>query len=112
RAAAWTLVVPAVALSLHRLIQASAGPVPDTILWLIYECAFAIPALWGRAPRPPARPPPAERYLRAVLAYVAVYYLLWAAADVLILAGWDGGWALRGVPNQLSYAFWVPGAWA
>jgi hypothetical protein len=112
RAAAWTLVVPAVALSLHRLIQASAGPVPDTILWLIYECAFAILALWWRARLIPARRPPAERYLRAVLAYVAVYYLLWAAADVLILAGWDGGWALRVVPNQLYYAFWVPVAWA
>ena len=48
-------------------------------------------------------------YLRAVMTYVAVYYFLWALADVLILiGGWDLGWALRILPNQLYYAFFVP----
>ena len=41
----------------------------------------------------------------------AIYYALWAVADVLILAGRDVGWALRIVPNQLYYAFWVPVVW-
>ena len=93
-------------------MQATAGPLPEQILWLIYECAFAALALWWRARVVPARRPPAERFLRAVLAYVAVYYALWALADVLILAGWDVGWALRVLPNQLYYAFWVPVVWA
>ena len=35
-----------------------------------------------------------------------------ALADVLILAGWDIGWALRVIPNQLYYVFWVPVVWA
>jgi hypothetical protein len=109
RAAAWTLVVPIVALGLYRLAQAAAGPLPEQILWLIYECAFAALAFWWRARRVAAR---AERFLRAVLAYVAAYYSLWGLADVLILAGWDAGWALRIVPNQLYYSFWVPVVWA
>ena len=50
--------------------------------------------------------------LRRVLGYVAVYYALWASADVLILyGGLDVGWLLRVVPNQLYYAFFVPFAW-
>ena len=32
-------------------------------------------------------------------------------AGKIILAGFDEGWALRMVPNQLYYAFWVPFAW-
>lgn len=112
RAAAWTLVVPGVALGLRRLAQAAAGPLPEQFLWLIYECVFAALALWWRARLIPARRPRAERFLRVVLAYVAVYYALWALADVLILAGWDIGWALRVIPNQLYYVFWVPVVWA
>ena len=61
--------------------------------------------------REPFDGPIALRYLRAVLAYVAVYYALWGIADVLILAGFDAGWGLRILPNQLYYSFWVPVAW-
>ena len=46
-----------------------------------------------------------------MLAYVAVYYALWGIADALILAGFDAGWGLRVLPNQLYYSFWVPVAW-
>jgi len=35
-------------------------------------------------------------------------YALWAAADLLIVAGFDAGWAVRLVPNQLYYAWYVP----
>ncbi len=112
RAAAWTLVVPAVTLALYRAAQAAAGPLPEQALWLIYECAFLALALWWRARMVPRRGAPAARFLRAILAYVAVYYGLWALADMLILAGWDLGWAVRVIPNQLYYAFWVPVAWA
>jgi hypothetical protein len=112
RAAAWTLVVPAVAVTLYRVAQAVAGPFREQTLWLIYESAFAVLALWWRARVVPARHPRAERFLDAVLAYVAAYYGLWALADALILAGCDGGWALRVIPNQLYYGFLVPVVWA
>jgi hypothetical protein len=111
RAAGWTLLVPVVAYSLYRGAVAVTGPLPEQALWLIYECAFVALALWWRARFVPAHRPPALRFLRAVLAYVALYYGLWGLADVLILAGRDGGWALRIVPNQLYYAFWVPTVW-
>ena len=111
RAAAWTLVVPVVAGLAYRAGAAIAGPLPEQVLWLIYECAFVALALWWRARFIPARRPPALRYLRAVLAYVATYYGLWGLADALILAHRDVGWALRIVPNQLYYAFFVPVAW-
>ena len=49
------------------------------------------------------------RFVRSIFGYSAAYYALWLVADVLIVAfGLDAGWALRIVPNQLYYAFWVP----
>ena len=46
-----------------------------------------------------------------MLGYLAAYYGLWAAADVLILSGVDAGWPVRLVPNQLYYGFFVPFVW-
>jgi hypothetical protein len=101
RAAAWTLVVPLVAWSTTAALRAALVDIPPTTIWLVYESAFACLALVLRARF-------ADTYCRTVLAYVAVYYALWAVADVIILVGIDAGWALRVVPNQLYYAFWVP----
>lgn len=67
------------------------------------------PATGGRPEAPPAA---LQAYLRAVTAYVAAYYGLWALADVLILTGVEGAWGLRALPNQLYYAFFVPFVWA
>ena len=48
----------------------------------------------------------------SVATYAAVYYALWATADVLIqVLDLDVGWALRVIPNQLYYAFYVPFAY-
>jgi hypothetical protein len=66
---------------------------------------------WIVPARVPAATPRLQAYLRTVLAYVAIYYALWATADVIILAGFDLGWALRMLPNQLYYAFFVPFAY-
>ncbi len=110
-AAAWTFVVPVVTLVAHRTLTALRGEQPGQALWLIYELGFLVMALVLRERVVPARVPrsPLRAYLRAVLAYVALYYGLWAAADVLILAtGADAAWALRIVPNQLYYALYVP----
>lgn len=105
RACGWTLVVPLTAWSTTAALRAALGSVPPTTIWLVYEAAFAVLALALRARVVDGA---ARACRRAILAYVAAYYGLWATADVIILAGVDAGWALRVVPNQLYYAFWVP----
>jgi len=109
-AAAWTLVVPMVALVAHATLLAATGALPSTAIWVIYEIVFVGMALFRRA-RVRAPADGAAGYLRAVWTYVLLYYALWAAADLAVLAGVDAGWALRIVPNQLYYALFVPVAW-
>jgi len=112
-ATAWTFVVPASTFLVHRTLTAIAGAQPGQSLWLIYEVGFLVMAFVLREAvlprRVPGTAPPLRAYLCTVLAYVALYYALWAAADVLILtSGADLAWALRMVPNQLYYALYVP----
>src|SRR5262245_56235354 len=70
RAAAWTLVVPVLALSLCWLARQMSGPLPEQALWLIYECAFvarargAHPSAGGALP---ARRPGLRRHLLRAL---------------------------------------------
>jgi len=111
-AAAWTAIVPLVAWSAWTLLGMVRGPQPETVLWLVYEAAFLTLALWLRDVGIPRRRPAAQAWLRAIFAYVALYYGLWALSDVLVLAGVDAGWGLRIVPNQLYYSLWTPFAWA
>lgn len=111
--AAWTLIVPLSALTIRELLGALLGPLGDNAIWLIYELCFLMLALWLRQVGLPrwVGPGRAARlaYLRSVATYAAVYYGLWASADVLIqVLGLDLGWALRVIPNQLYYAFYVP----
>jgi hypothetical protein len=114
-AAAWTLVVPAVAYGTIRLVEAVAVPQPDTMLWCVYEVAFIALAeafvVWVLPRRVAADREPVRRYVRDVLALVG-YYALWALADILILGRHDWGWGLRIVPNQLYYGVFVPFAYA
>ena len=63
----------------------------------------------------PGRPAPDRARARSHAALLlgrarvrALYYALWAVADVAILSGRDWGWALRLVPNQLYYGLLVP----
>lgn len=112
-ASLWTLAVPLVAYATDGALQELAGPLPEQTLWLIYELAFFALALYLRqraVPRWVGEGRPRRlAFLRGVLTYVAVYYALWAASDVLILAlDLDAGWLLRAVPNQLYYALYVP----
>lgn len=114
RAAAWTLLVPLVAVTDALVMRTILGDLPDQTVWLVYESLFAVLALSlrGRLVVERTHDRPALRdYLRAILAYVATYYALWAIADLMTLARHDRGWALRIVPNQLYYAFWVPFAY-
>lgn len=111
--AAWTLIVPLVALTAEQVLGALAGPLGENVIWLLYELAFLALALWLRQVGLPLWVGPGRAvrlaYLQSVATYVAVYYALWATADVVIqVLGLDVGWALRVVPNQLYYAFYLP----
>ena len=109
RAALATLVVPIAAAALDAGLGVAMDEVPGQVLWLVHESLFVavcgflawrwVPANVAGAWQP---------FARIVLGYVAAYYALWAAADVLILCGVDAGWLVRCVPNQLYYAFTVP----
>jgi len=104
RAAAWTCLVPVTTGLLYAPVWLGIVEAPAQGLWLVYEILFAALALWlrSRAASPSAR---------AILLYAFAYYALWAAADVLILAGVDAGWGVRVIPNQLYYSLYVPFAW-
>jgi hypothetical protein len=110
--AALTLVVPIFAFLTDAGLRSLRPELPGQVLWLVYELGFVALALALRrriGRRPAAAASDADRrLLRAVLAYAASYYALWASADALILAGFDAGWGLRILPNQLYYAFTVP----
>ncbi|HEY8517262.1 MAG TPA: hypothetical protein VIS07_17265 [Candidatus Binatia bacterium] len=111
--ALWTLPVPLVAVVIDWLLRTVAGPLPAQTIWLVYEIAFVVFALFIRQVLLPdwlegARGPRLA-YLQTVTTYVAAYYSLWAISDVIVLIlGLDVGWLLRVVPNQLYYAFYVP----
>ena len=114
-AALWTFVVPVTTLVVHSGLTALYGPLPEQALWLIYETGFVVLVLVLRRVVVVRRvaEPALRRYLATVLAYVGVYYGLWALADALIVAtGADAAWALRMVPNQLYYALFVPFVYA
>jgi hypothetical protein len=112
-AAGVTLIVPALAGGGYALLTFAVADLPGQVLWLIYELGFMTLALvlarsW--IPRQQGELSPATiAFLRDVAAFAAVYYALWAGADLLItFAGLDAGWALRIVPNQLYYAVFIP----
>jgi hypothetical protein len=98
-AAALTAVVPVTSQLVLALLPGSAqGP---RVLYLVYELLFfGLTLVLLRAHPRIARAP----WLTRVCRFVLLYYGLWAAADVLILAGLrEPGFALRVVPNLLYY---------
>jgi len=115
QAARWSFVVPIVAGGVFYLgLQPLDPEIHGQWLWVVYEASFCALALFLRRRGPGLpRAPELARYRAALLGYVASYYALWAAADLLILVGGlDAGWALRVLPNQLYYGFWIPFVWA
>ncbi len=115
RAALLTALVPVGAFALSSAAQAWIGaPLQARWLWLAHETLFVALALLLRGfwvPRATRGDTARSRFLRAILAYAAIYYAFWATADVIILAGIDAGFAVRILPNQLYYSFWVPFVW-
>ena len=115
RAALFTALVPAGAYALFFGGKSlAASELDPRWLWLTHESLFIALALGLRhlwLPRRAELSAPGRRFLSALLGYSAAYYALWASADLVILAGFDAGYALRILPNQLYYAFWIPFVW-
>lgn len=116
RAALFSLFVPAVAGLFYAATQALLGNAEMGWLWVSYEAAFLVLILGLRARWIPRHVNPNDLgtlgYLRFLCLYAAVYYALWLLADLLILVfHLDLGWALRVIPNQLYYAFFIPVLW-
>ncbi len=102
---------------LHRVIWPDAD---GQWMWMIYEAGFlvlSVVAVRVWLPRERASGDGSDSegraFVTSLFGYSAAYYALWLAADVLIvIAGLDLGWAIRMLPNQLYYAFWVPFVYA
>ncbi len=106
------LVVPVTAGLLYALLDGLVADLHGQWLWILYELGFVALMVWLARrwlPTVVANDPEQAGLLRALCGYSAAYYALWAFADLLIVVGeLDLGWAIRIVPNQLYYAFWVP----
>ena len=118
-AALATLIVPIGAGASYWIAGAIWPDVHGQVLWMLYEFGFFVLCIvlgrhWLPTQLPaeadqPMHTHPAARFVRSVLGYSAAYYALWLFADlVIVVGGLDLGWALRIVPNQLYYAFWIP----
>jgi hypothetical protein len=90
-----------------RVIAVLAEP---RVLFLAYEILLLLlvvalqSRVFGRREAPKAH----AAYVRRLSGFVAIQYLGWACADVLILSGHDVGHVLRIVPNVLYYAAFLP----
>jgi hypothetical protein len=110
-----TLIVPVVTGVGELVVGLLWEEVHSQIRWMIYEFSFLMLSIFlsrSWIPRTLGNSSPAATYLRALFGFSAAYYALWLIADVfIVVAGLDLGWAIRIVPNQLYYAFWVPFAY-
>ena len=108
QAIGWSLLVPVLQLGLITFFSAQFAEARYT--YLAYELLFVALALIFRFVILPRRTMSEEvrLWLNAVCQYALVYYGLWATADVVILSGFDAGFGLRVIPNQLYYSFFLP----
>jgi hypothetical protein len=110
-----TLIVPAFAGAGITLAGLIWQDVHSQVLWMLYEFGFLVLCIFlsrGWIPKTLPMGSAQASYLRAVFGFSAAYYALWLIADVfIVVAELDVGWAIRIVPNQLYYSFWVPFAY-
>lgn len=110
-ALAWSFA-PSLFIALVK--RAAPWLVPDLRhIFLVYEgFALVLLGVWHFAIAPRRAVDPAMRgWLRGVLGFFAMTYVLWIAADLAILAEVPSGWGLRVVPNALYYGLFVAWAW-
>lgn len=103
-----TLLVPLLQAALIRAFPDAFENPRHT--FLAYELLFVALAIFYRSVLLSRRQLTQEirTWLRAISGYGAVYYALWAAADLVILAGYDSGFLLRVIPNVLYYGLFIP----
>jgi hypothetical protein len=110
-----TLIVPAFAGSTYALFDWLFPELHGQALWMIYEFGFLLLCVFlsrSWIPKSLLHQPVRASYLRALFGFSAAYYALWLIADLIVVVGQlDLGWAIRIVPNQLYYSFWVPFAY-
>jgi hypothetical protein len=118
-ACGYALVVPLFAGAVYGGLGLVIDDLHGQVLWLAYELGFVAMATYLARVWIPRHVEDSSKdgaelagILRSCAAFSAAYYSLWAAADLMVLAGLDEGWAVRVVPNQLYYAFWVPFVYA
>jgi hypothetical protein len=83
------------------------------VTFLLYELIFVAFAGALRAWLPRQVPEATRRWALRATEFELAQYALWALADVLILLGYDAGFAVRLVPNTMYYVLYLPFvAWA
>ncbi len=112
RAVALCLVVPLLQLVLIKGFPVTFAEPRHT--FVAYELLFLIFAFGYRkiALRDLPKDDETAVFLRRVIGFAMGYYALWAAADFLILSGWDLGFGLRLIPNLLYYGLFLPFVYA
>jgi hypothetical protein len=105
-----SFLVPVVSAVLNRTL--TAGLADTRWTFLVYEALFVALALALRFVLVPRRlaaaPAPVRAWLLRVTTFELAQYVLWALADVIILAGVDAGFALRLVPDAMYYMLFLP----
>jgi hypothetical protein len=104
-----SLLVPLVQAGLLSVFPAAFAD--SRRVFLAYELLFfclALVLLLFRTPHLDLR---IRRFKRELCWYGLLYYGLWALSDLVILSGFDAGYLLRVVPNQLYYSFFLPFVW-
>jgi hypothetical protein len=111
-AIAFAFVVPVIAQLLRLAAPSLSG---GRLLFLSYECValLAWSAYFALRVRPAlaSAEPSFARWASKLFLFVLAQYALWAFADVLIIAGIDGGFGVRLVPNIMYYAVFLGFAW-
>lgn len=109
RALALSLVVPLLSTAVRLGVPVVAATA--RLQFLVYEALFVVLAVGYRVTlsrRLAAATPEVRRWALGVTTFVLVQYALWALADVLVLARFEPGLALRLVPNIMYYALFLP----
>lgn len=109
RALACSFIVP---VTQAIIVRVGSSTFENTrLVFLAYELLFFALLLVFLKFRVPTFLPQKRAFNRALVIYALAYYGLWVIADVIILMGFDVGFLLRVLPNQLYYSFFLPFVW-
>lgn len=108
----WMAMAPTLIVLVMDQIFVGVFDTKSRVMFLIYEMIFICIAFTYGAlvmlPRLAGVDVEVARWLKWVFGFQLCGYALWVACDLLILAGYDVGLALRIVPNAMYYAGFLP----